>query len=56
MILIRKKLDLLSQEDIGYDLGLVVPKDFYEILPNARKEKKPSSGWGTQIRKEEFSL
>ncbi len=56
MILLRKNLPLLSQENIGYDLGLTVPEEYYEILPNARRGEKPISGWGTQIGKKEFSL
>lgn len=56
MVLLRRELSLLSQEEIGYELGLTVPEDYYELLPNARRGEKPSSGWGTQIQKEEFSL
>ncbi len=56
MILYRRNLPLLSQEDIGYDLGLMVPEKYFDVFPRVRKWKKPSSGWGTQIEKEEFSL
>ncbi len=56
MVLYRRDLKLLPQEEIGSDLGLIVPEKFYEILPNAKRGEKPVSGWGTQIQKSEFSL
>jgi len=56
MILYRRNLKLLSQEEIGCDLGLIIPKEYYEILPNARRGSKPASGWGTQLQEERFSL
>jgi hypothetical protein len=47
---------MFSQEDIGYDLGLIVPKKYKKILPNARTGGRPPAGWGTQIGKKEYSL
>lgn len=51
MVLLKQKLPLLSQEDIGYDIGLIVPKSYKKLLPGARTGKMPPSGWGTQERK-----
>jgi len=56
MILLRRKLKLLSQEEIGRELGLIVPKEYKKILPLARTGKKPSSGWGTQASEKKFSI
>lgn len=56
MVLLRRKLPVFSQEHIGKELGLVVPKRYAKILPAAKTGKKPSSGWGTQVQKKEYSI
>lgn len=56
MVLYRRGIPLLSQEEIGHELGLTVPKEYQKILPLARKGKKPSSGWGTQIQNPKYTL
>lgn len=56
MIMYRRRIPLFSQELIGSELGLVVPKRTTWILHNARTGKRPVSGWGTQVEREEYSL
>ncbi|MBI3190259.1 C39 family peptidase [archaeon] len=48
MILHRRNINHGSQEEIGYDLGLVVPK--------VRTEKKPAAGYGTRIGTKKYSI
>ena len=56
MVLMRKGLPLLPQEQIAYELGLIVPKLYKTDFPHAQTGKKPASGWGTQVQKPEYSL
>ncbi len=56
MILLRRKLKLLSQDKIGVCLGLTVPLAYKKLLPYAKTGKKPSTGWGTQVQKEKYSI
>ncbi len=51
MILKRRRISLLPQEDIAVELGLIVPKKYKAIFPNAKTGKKPLAGWGTQVKK-----
>src|SRR3989344_1434983 len=55
MVLDRRNISYGSQEEIGYQLGLAVPKEFSARFPKARFEK-PASGWGTEIQKDAYSL
>jgi ribosomal protein S24E len=56
MVLLRRNIPLMSQEEIGYQLGLTVPKKMKKILPKARTGKKPIAGWGTQAQKPKHSI
>lgn len=56
MILNRYSIENTGQEDIAYQLGLVVPESDRHLFKRARVENKPSSGYGTQIQKEEYSI
>jgi hypothetical protein len=56
MILLRRKLPMFAQEDIGYELGLIVPKRYKKLLPKARTGKRPHAGYGTQVGKEKYSI
>jgi hypothetical protein len=56
MILLRRKIPLKSQEDIGYDLGLIVPKKDRKLFQRVRTGKKPKAGWGTQVEKSIYSI
>jgi len=51
MVLLRRHLPLMPQEDIGYELGLIVPRRYKKILRRARTGKMPPSGWGTRESK-----
>ena len=56
MILLRRNIPLLSQEEIGYHLGLIVPKKDKKLFQKVRTGKKPRAGWGTQINKKRYSI
>jgi len=56
MVLHRRNLPLLSQEEIGKELGLNVPVEDVRLLPHAYTDDPPKSGWGTRIDLEEYSL
>lgn len=56
MILNRHCINNTGQEDIAYQLGLVVPESDRHLFKKVRTEEKPSSGYGTQIQKEEYSI
>lgn len=55
MVMYKHGIPLLPQEDMAYELGLVVPEKDAHMFNKVRTGEKPSSGWGTQIQKEEFS-
>ncbi|MEK9135401.1 MAG: hypothetical protein AAB451_03885 [Patescibacteria group bacterium] len=56
MLLLRRKLPLKSQEEIGHDLGLIVPQKYRALFRKVRTGKKPKSGWGTQTGKWIYSV
>lgn len=56
MIMYKNLIPLMSQEKIGYALGLTVPEDEAYLFENPRLGEMPVAGWGTQIYKEEFTL
>ena len=56
MILNRNNIIHNGQVDIACKLGLTVPKEYKTIYPNAIFGSKPTSGYGTQIQKEEYSI
>ena len=56
MILDRRKIKHGSQEEIGYELGLVVLKEKTHLFTKVRIGKKPVAGYGTQINKEKYSI
>ncbi len=56
MILNRNNIVHNGQVDIACKLGLTVPKEYKTIYPNAIFGSKPTSGYGTQIQKEEYSI
>ena len=56
IVLLRRNMQLFSQEEIGYELGLTVPKKYKRILPKARTGKKPPAGWGTQVQVPKYSI
>lgn len=56
MILLRRGLPLMQIAEIGYQLGLAVTEDVSHLFPKARIGKRPSSGFGTEVQRAEFSL
>ncbi|MCK5044877.1 hypothetical protein KAR26_04095 [Candidatus Parcubacteria bacterium] len=56
MILLRRNIPLISQEDIGYNLGLIVSEKYKSLFQKVRTGKKPISGWGTQVGRSIYSI
>ncbi len=56
MVLNRHCIENNGQEDIAYHLGLVVPECDRHLFKKVRILDKPSSGYGTQIQKDEYSI
>lgn len=56
MILGRRRLPADSQDDIAYELGLIVPKELANSYARTRVGPEPASGYGTQTHIEEFSV
>ena len=56
MVLNRRGIKHGSQGEIGYELGLTVPKEEVRRFKKVRTGKKPSSGWGTQVQRKQFSI
>lgn len=56
MVLHRNNLKCKSQEDIGYELGLIVPSDDRKLFKKVRVGDKPHSGYGTQVNNEKYSI
>lgn len=55
MILSRRGLDLLSQREIGIDLGLAVPRGT-SGLDEFQTDVMPPAGWGTRINEKRYEL
>ena len=56
MILMRRGLKYQSQEEIGYQLGLIVPYEYRHRFTRVRTGSEPKAGYGTQTYKDEFSI
>lgn len=56
MILKNEHIISPEQEDIAYELGLIVPEEDLPLVKKARTGKRPRPGWGTQIHEKEYSL
>jgi len=56
MILDRRKIAHGSQEEIGYELGLIVPKEVVPLFTKVRTGKRPAAGYGTQTGKKRYSI
>ncbi|MBU3957523.1 MAG: hypothetical protein KKB25_00425 [Nanoarchaeota archaeon] len=56
IILGRRKIKHKSQEEIGYELGLTVPKEDAHLFKKVRTGKKPIAGYGTQVQKKKYSI
>ncbi|MFN6992487.1 MAG: hypothetical protein ACK4MM_07200 [Fervidobacterium sp.] len=56
MILDRRKIKYGSQEEIGWDLGLIVPKQKAHLFHKTRTGKRPVAGYGTRVGKKKYSI
>jgi hypothetical protein len=56
MVLYRRGIPLLEQEDIANELGLIIPEEDLKYFAHARTGEMPSSGWGTQIQNDQYSM
>ena len=56
MVLDRRKIKHGSQEEIGCELGLVVPKGKAQFFTKIKTGKKPIAGYGTQVNKKKYSI
>lgn len=56
MVLYRRGIPLLEQEDIANEIGLIVPKEDLKYFAHARTGQRPSSGYGTQIQDERYGM
>lgn len=55
IVMYKHGIPLIPQEELAYEMGLVVPEKDMQLFNKVRTGEKPSSGWGTQIQKEEYS-
>lgn len=56
MVMYRQGLPLISQESLGYYLGLILDKKYKKLFYNVRTGKRPPAGYGTQMQKKEFEI
>lgn len=56
MILARRCLPCMSQDEIGWELGLIVPPGIETAFTKVRTGVMPPAGYGTQTSKPEFSI
>jgi len=56
MILDRRKIRHAPQEEIGYYLGLIVPKEKAHLFTKVRTGRKPPAGYGTRVGKKKYSI
>lgn len=56
MIQVKRNLPVMSQDEIGWDLGLVVPSKIKSEFVKVRSGPEPKAGYGTQTSKPEFSI
>lgn len=56
MILDRRKIKHGLLEEIGYELGLIVPENKTHFFTKIRSGKKPIAGYGTRVDKNKYSI
>lgn len=56
MILRRHGVTRYDQEEIAYELGLIVPPHLASNFHHARTGEKPAAGYGTQIQEPQYSI
>ena len=52
----RRGHEFASQDEIGYQLGLIVPKEKAHLFGKVRTGKMVKTGWGTQTSKKRYSI
>jgi hypothetical protein len=56
MIQARRNLPCMTQDEIGWELGLLVPPEIKSEFTKVRTGPMPITGYGTQTSKPEFSI
>jgi len=56
MIQARRGVPIMSQDEIGWELGLLVPPEIKSEFTKVRTGPEPQAGYGTQTSKPEFSI
>lgn len=56
MILSRRGYKSPKQEDIAYDLGVVLPPEHVHLLPRSHDAESSKAGYGTRIHLKQFSI
>lgn len=56
MILKRRGLPFMTQDEIGWDLGLIVPPEAASGFTSVRTGPMPRAGYGTRTSNPEFSI
>ena len=56
MIQARRGLRSMSQDEIGWELGLIVPPEVKSEFTKVRTGPKPPAGYGTQMSNPQFSI
>ncbi len=54
MVMLRHNIPLIPAEQLGYEMGLVVPEEAKKYFWNARTGERPPAGYGTQVSKPEY--
>lgn len=54
MVMLKHGIPLIPVEKIGYEMGLIVPKEEAQLFWNPRTGKKPPAGYGTQANKPKY--
>lgn len=55
MILKRHKIKSPTQEEIGKELGLIIPEGYKKIFPSIKTGKRPPAGYGTRVNMKKCS-
>jgi hypothetical protein len=56
MVMERRGIPQITQDELGYELGLTVPQEEAGNYTRVRTGEKPSSGWGTQIQNPKYEI
>lgn len=56
MVQERRGLEFSSQEEIGYQPGLIIPKEKAHLFSKVRTGRIPKTSWGTQTSKKQYSI